>query len=47
MCPGWAKRGECAANPGYMKVSCRLSCGECKPKSGSADKVIDVPPLKT
>ncbi|GBF89340.1 prolyl 4-hydroxylase-like protein [Raphidocelis subcapitata] len=30
-CPGWAKRGECASNPAYMRQSCRLSCGECKP----------------
>ena len=25
-CGGWAARGECDANPGYMRVSCRLSC---------------------
>ena len=25
-CGAWAARGECDANPGYMRVSCRLSC---------------------
>lgn len=29
MCVGWAKEGECRANPEYMLVSCRLSCGVC------------------
>ncbi|KAH9492396.1 putative tyrosinase-like protein tyr-3 [Bulinus truncatus] len=29
-CPGWAKSGECQANPVYMIYSCRLSCQKCK-----------------
>ena len=41
MCPGWAKRGECEANPTYMRASCRLSCGLCKPKPPTP--VIDIP----
>ena len=28
-CDGWAKSGECRANPGYMLHSCRRSCYEC------------------
>jgi hypothetical protein len=31
-CPGWAKRGECTANPAYMQQFCRLSCGKCAPR---------------
>ena len=27
MCPLWAQRGECEANPDYMHASCKLSCG--------------------
>ena len=29
-CKGWAKVGECEANPKYMLVSCRRSCNVCK-----------------
>uniref|UniRef100_A0A061S0K5 procollagen-proline 4-dioxygenase n=1 Tax=Tetraselmis sp. GSL018 TaxID=582737 RepID=A0A061S0K5_9CHLO len=29
MCPEWAEKGECDANPGYMKLECRKSCGVC------------------
>ena len=28
-CEAWAAAGECAANPGYMKTSCKASCGIC------------------
>ena len=28
-CKGWAKVGECEANPKYMLVSCRRSCNVC------------------
>ena len=28
-CQSWAKRGECDANPKFMLVSCRRSCGQC------------------
>ena len=28
-CENWANHGECQANPHYMQVSCRKSCGEC------------------
>jgi len=29
MCADWAAMGECEANPGWMLVNCRQSCGEC------------------
>ena len=25
----WAGSGECEANPGFMKHSCRISCNTC------------------
>lgn len=28
-CSGWAKVGECEANPGYMSKNCRKSCALC------------------
>lgn len=28
-CNDWARRGECKANPQYMKLSCRKSCQTC------------------
>jgi len=28
-CGNWAASGECEANPDYMLVNCRLSCGVC------------------
>ena len=28
-CHGWAENGECEKNPGFMLVSCKMSCGEC------------------
>jgi len=28
-CAGWAARGECQKNPGYMLKSCRKSCKQC------------------
>lgn len=28
-CPGWAGRGECNNNPGYMLRNCRKSCKRC------------------
>jgi len=31
-CQGWAGHGECDANPAYMHVNCRKSCGKCTPK---------------
>ncbi|CAH1266494.1 OIT3 [Branchiostoma lanceolatum] len=30
-CAGWAARGECDNNPGYMIPNCPLSCGVCFP----------------
>jgi len=30
-CAGWAKGGECAKNPGYMRGACPLSCDACPP----------------
>ena len=29
-CGQWAKKGECKANPGFMRESCARACGECK-----------------
>jgi cellulose 1,4-beta-cellobiosidase len=29
-CPGWAKSGQCDANPLWMKVHCKDSCGLCQ-----------------
>lgn len=31
LCAGWVKGGECEKNAGYMKGSCRASCGACPP----------------
>ena len=28
-CANWATQGECARNPGFMRVGCRKSCGVC------------------
>eukprot|EP00978_Attheya_sp_CCMP212_P013862 scaffold34938_cov53-Attheya_sp.AAC.4 len=28
-CAGWAKQGECSANPGYMNKDCKKSCNVC------------------
>jgi hypothetical protein len=28
-CPGFARQGECFANPGWMLVNCKRSCGVC------------------
>merc|ERR1712110_513080 len=28
-CPRWAGNGECGANPDYMHLNCRQSCGMC------------------
>ena len=28
-CPGWAKQGECATNPGFALKTCPYSCGVC------------------
>ena len=30
-CASWADSGECENNPGYMRVSCKRSCGLCPP----------------
>merc|ERR1712151_653406 len=30
-CGSWAASGQCEANPAYMLVNCRLSCGVCSP----------------
>eukprot|EP00928_Gymnodinium_smaydae_P027387 TRINITY_DN21198_c0_g3_i1.p1 TRINITY_DN21198_c0_g3~~TRINITY_DN21198_c0_g3_i1.p1 ORF type:complete len:374 (+),score=44.59 TRINITY_DN21198_c0_g3_i1:50-1171(+) len=41
-CRAWADGGECEANPGYMLVSCRKSCGNCEaPPSECNDKRKD------
>ena len=39
-CPGWAKEGECANNPGHTMKTCPFSCGieTCKAPGGCADK---------
>lgn len=42
MCPGWAGRGECEANPAYMHTGCRLSCGLCRPPSSAQPVYRDV-----
>ena len=40
MCPLWAQRGECEANPDYMHASCKLSCGLWYSKKAE-DSVVD------
>ena len=30
-CASWAESGECENNPGYMRMSCKRSCGLCPP----------------
>ena len=39
-CHGWAENGECEKNPGFMRVSCKMSCGECagRWREGGYDK---------
>merc|ERR1719235_1384935 len=39
-CPGWAREGECANNPGHTLKACPVSCGlqACKEETGCADK---------
>lgn len=39
-CPGWAARGECARNPGYMNVNCVKSCNLC----GGGNSCLDSNP---
>ena len=45
MCPLWAQRGECEANPDYMHASCKLSCGLWYSKKAE-DSVGDSTKLK-
>ena len=40
MCPLWAQKGECEANPDYMRASCKLSCGLWYSKKAE-DSVVD------
>jgi hypothetical protein len=28
-CWSWAEQGECKRNPGFMQVTCRVSCDAC------------------
>jgi len=42
-CESWAANGECEANPGYMLVSCRKSCGVC---SGPGPQPTPTPPTQ-
>ncbi|KAF5843809.1 hypothetical protein DUNSADRAFT_5046 [Dunaliella salina] len=28
-CGGWASKGECTSNPGYMLMACPVSCEQC------------------
>jgi len=30
-CAAWSMAGECSKNPGFMRASCRKSCGSCAP----------------
>ena len=39
----WAATGECEANPGFMKHSCRISCNTC---IGSKKKSLQPPPAQ-
>ena len=41
-CRRWAASGECDANPGFMKTSCKRSCGLC-PTAEPADEPADEP----
>lgn len=34
-CDGWAVRGECGMNPGFMHRTCRAACGLCRPDAGN------------
>jgi len=36
-CASWASGGYCHSNPGFMKQSCRRSCGLCCPASSCRD----------
>lgn len=36
-CPDWSARGECSANPNYMTIYCRRSCGVCPTLAGEKD----------
>ncbi len=35
-CEGWAERGECGMNPGFMHRTCRAACRMCRPGAGNA-----------
>lgn len=48
-CLFWAAKGECAANPDWMRPNCARACGACRPTSSTAapppPDVTFVPPL--
>ncbi|KAL1529787.1 hypothetical protein AB1Y20_000721 [Prymnesium parvum] len=37
-CDAWAKSGECAANPDFMRAQCARSCGSCGWRNTYCDK---------
>ncbi|KAF5843818.1 hypothetical protein DUNSADRAFT_5055 [Dunaliella salina] len=37
-CGDWASKGECTSNPGYMMMSCPVSCEQCTPPELDAEK---------
>ena len=41
-CGMWAASGECEANPGFMKHSCRISCNTCI----GSKKTLQTPPAQ-
>jgi len=40
-CPTWARDGECAFSPDYMKDNCPLSCDWCNPALSAAKYGVD------
>merc|ERR1712227_1065425 len=40
-CKGWARRGECEANPNWMLVNCAESCGQCGGGGGGDEACAD------
>jgi len=39
-CGEWQRAGQCSANPQFMLMNCRLSCGECSEKASSGSAVL-------
>lgn len=39
-CIGWASKGECTSNPGYMLENCPVACEECVPPYSFSGEIL-------